>query len=105
MIEIDVYLGVVSRFWIQYTSLIEKGKSVEGKKEIFLSKIKHHLPISSIIYTDNPLKLSLKHETGSLVAVTHISDVKDLHFLSACDQYTLLSFEYVQGAYTGLYSK
>tara|TARA_Y100000592_G_scaffold86765_1_gene140467 strand:+ start:10153 stop:10470 length:318 start_codon:yes stop_codon:yes gene_type:complete len=105
MIEIDIYLGTISRFWLQYTSNLEKGNIVEGKKEQFLSKIKTHLPVSSLIYTDNPLNLDLSKETGSLIAVTHISDIKDLYFLSKCGQYTLLSFEHVQGAYTGLYSK
>ena len=105
MIELDVYLGTISRFWLQYTSHLEKGNGVEGKKEQFLSKIKAHLPVSSILYTDHPLSLDLSKETGSLIAVTHISDMEDLYFPSKCGQYTLLSFEYVQGAYTGLYSK
>lgn len=105
MIEIDVYLGAISRFWIQYTSLIEKGESKEGRKEKFLNKLKDKIPVDQLIYTDYPLDFKLDGYTSSLIAVTHISDIEDLYFPSQVGQYHLLTFEYVQGAYTGLYSK
>ncbi len=105
MIEVDVYLGTISRFWIMYTNILEKGESVQDKEKAFLTKLENLIPIERLICTDNPLKLNFDNETSGLIAVTHISDIEDLYFPPKVGEYTLLSFEHIQGAYTGLYVK